>query len=70
VYKTPERPPGRRVCPEVSILIRGCKITLACRALLKMKADLLVIPYKTAKLELYPGGLISSCAINYKAKIK
>jgi hypothetical protein len=50
--------------------IKGCKLALTCRRLEDFEADVLIIPYKTAKLELYPGYFVNSCEVNYKQKIK
>ena len=40
-----------------------------CRRLEKFKANVIIVPFKTLKWELYPGYLISSCEISYKEKI-
>jgi len=48
------------------MFIKGCKLTLTCRRLEQFTSDVLIIPYKTPKLELYPGSFVNSCEVNYK----
>jgi hypothetical protein len=53
----------------MSIYLLGCKLVLSYRQISEFKADLLVIPYTTIKMEYYPGNIINNATVNYKTKI-
>lgn len=54
----------------MSIYIMKTKITLSYRRIDEHVADLLIIPYRDFKFNIYPGNIINRCSFDYKAKIK
>lgn len=60
---------GRKSCPESSIYIFGAKLSITYRRIHEFKSKLLVVPFKTPKLEYYPGVIINQSKVNYKEKL-
>jgi hypothetical protein len=62
-------PRGRKSWPESSIHIFEAKLSITYRRIHDFKCKLLVVPFKTPKLEYYPGAIINQSKINYKEKL-
>lgn len=45
------------------------KLTITFRKIHDFKCKLLIVPFKTPRLELYPGSIVNQSKINYKDKI-
>ena len=45
------------------------KMTIAFRRIQDFKSKVLVVPFKTPKLELYPGNIVNQSKVNYKERI-
>lgn len=49
--------------------VLGCKLSICYRQISDFRCKLLVIPYASLKMEYYPGNIINSSEVDYKAKI-
>ena len=52
--------------PSYSLYIKKVHLSIVLRDISKVEAKILVIPYKTTKLEYYPGILLNASKINYR----
>jgi hypothetical protein len=63
--------PKARICwPSVNLYVLGTEITFTLRPLYQhQKIDVLVIPYRNLKFDLYGGNIINSCTYDYRKRI-
>ena len=54
----------------MSIFIKKKKIVLTHRDLLQQIADIIIIPYKQLKLDIYPGNFVNMLKFDYREKMK
>lgn len=64
------KPNGCKSWPSMSIFIKKKKIVLTHRDLLQQIADIIIIPYKQLKLDIYPGNFVNMLKFDYREKMK
>lgn len=62
-------PRGQKCWPEMSMYIMEAKLSFSYRQITEHECDILIIPYKDLKFEMYPGNIINKCKADYRKKI-
>lgn len=61
----------KRICwPECNIHICNSQIRITLRKLDDINANILLMPYKSCRLEYYPGNIVNQSRARYKDRIK
>lgn len=53
----------------MSMYVNETKLTFSYRQITEHQCDILIIPYKDLKLEMYPGNIVNKCKADYRKKI-
>ena len=49
--------------------VNETKLSFSYRQITEHECDILIIPYKDLKLEMYPGNIINKCKADYRKKM-
>lgn len=66
---TPQ-PRGQKCWPEVSMWLMEKRLALGYRQVAEHVGDVLIIPYRNTKLEVYPGNIVNKFKVDYRKKIE
>lgn len=63
-------PKGLKCWPETSIFIKGMKVCFSYRKIVQHSADILIIPFRDLKFNVYPGKIINLFEVDYRKKLE